>query len=301
MTNAFRLAVLLAAVAAPVMSQESGSVRFVGSLSLRESLDGFGGLSGLELSDDGRAFWVVSDEGTLFSGNIVRQEDDAIAGIADLSGHLLRYPGGEPVRGYRNDAEGLAMGADGTLFISFEGEHRIWSYPGIDPRTWDGGGVVPVTPHPEFAKLQNNSSLETLAVAPDGALLAIPERSGVLNRPFPVYRFLDGEWIADASIPRRPPYLAVGGDFGPDGRFYLLERHLRGVFGFQTRVRRFDYGPDGFGNEVTLIETNAARHDNLEGIAVWRDRDGDIRLTMVSDDNFRGFQRSEFVEYVVKE
>lgn len=40
-------------------------------------------------------------------------------------------------------------------------------------------------------------------------------------------------------------------------------------------------------------------HDNLEGISVWQDPDGRIRLTMISDDNFMVFQRTEIVEYAV--
>ena len=51
-----------------------------------------------------------------------------------------------------------------------------------------------------------------------------------------------------------------------------------------------------------LFRSSAAgEHDNLEGIAVWRDRNGDIRITMISDDNYRAFQRTEFVEYRVVE
>ena len=45
----------------------------------------------------------------------------------------------------------------------------------------------------------------------------------------------------------------------------------------------------------------AVRHDNLEGLAVWRDDSGAIRLTMISDDNFNLLQRTELVEYAVPE
>jgi hypothetical protein len=50
-----------------------------------------------------------------------------------------------------------------------------------------------------------------------------------------------------------------------------------------------------------LLRSAAGTHDNLEGLAVWRDVGGHIRLTMISDDNFRFFQKTEFVEYVVAE
>ena len=81
------------------------------------------------------------------------------------------------------------------------------------------------------------------------------------------------------------------------GRLYLLERDFAGI-GFRSRVRRF--APDGTGEEV-LLETGIGVHDNLEGISVWRDDLSRIRLTMVSDDNFRFFQRTEFVEYALGE
>jgi hypothetical protein len=93
----------------------------------------------------------------------------------------------------------------------------------------------------------------------------------------------------------------VGADFVPDGGFYLLERQLASVFGFSSRVRRFRITGDTLTDEETLFETEAGRFDNLEGLAVWRGPDGDIRLTMISDDNFNFFQITEFVEYRIKE
>ena len=81
-----------------------------------------------------------------------------------------------------------------------------------------------------------------------------------------------------------------------NGRSWKVEKdvkpHLLTPFQ-RARVRRMAL--DGTGIE-TLIET--ARHDNLEGLAVWQAADG-LRLTMISDDNFRWFQRTEIVEYRV--
>ena len=82
--------------------------------------------------------------------------------------------------------------------------------------------------------------------------------------------------------------------------FYLLERGFTG-FGFRSRVRRFELSAHGFGPEETLFESPVWRHDNLEGIGVWRDGAGQIVLTMISDDNFFAIQRTELVEYIVPE
>jgi hypothetical protein len=47
-----------------------------------------------------------------------------------------------------------------------------------------------------------------------------------------------------------------------------------------------------------MIFTSAVgQHDNLEGLSVWRDAKGTIRLTMIADDNFYFFQTTEIVEY----
>lgn len=261
----------------------------------------FGGFSGFDIAPDGQSFWVVSDNGYGSHGALMRDAKGEITAITGYSSQWLQGPDGKVVEGIENDAEALAMDGSGGIYVSFEGKHRVWYYPAIDPGFWAWAGSREVPPHPDFSTLQNNSSLEALAVAPDGAVVTIPERSGVLTRPFPIYRYRNGEWDTRLSVPRQPPFLVAGADFGPDGRLYILERHLNGIFGFQSRVRRFDYGEDGLTGEVTLFESRTGQHDNLEGIGVWRDGAGRIRMTMVSDNNFRSFQRNEIVEYVVEE
>jgi len=77
----------------------------------------------------------------------------------------------------------------------------------------------------------------------------------------------------------------------------VLERHFARRQGFSSRVRRLEIGT---GAVETVFQSPIGDHDNLEGLAVWRDESGAIRLTMVSDDNFRrALQETEFVEYVL--
>lgn len=299
MIRAVAPVVWLLSLAAPALAQPVATLE--SRFTWRADARWFGGFSGLELAADGVSAWVVSDDGFGSAVRIRRDDRGQITGVDGYKSQWLKKPDGEVVRGIENDAEDLALSPDGSLLVSFEGEARIWRYPRLDPTGWDWSGSVLIDPHPDFKGLQNNSSLESLAVAPDGAILTMPERSGVLTRPFPVYRFRDGVWDTRLSVPRKPPFLLAGADFGPDGRLYVLERHLNGIFGFKTRVRRFDYGDDALTNEVTLIDSRTGQHDNLEGIAVWRGDDGDIRITMISDDNFKSFQRTELVEYRVRE
>lgn len=139
-----------------------------------------------------------------------------------------------------------------------------------------------------------------MAIDRRGWLYAIPERSGVLTRPFPVYRYNGKKWDKKLNIPRKAPFLVVGADFGPDQKLYVFERNFKFPIGFATRIRRFTLTASGFQNEETLLETRLGLHDNLEGISVWKDKRNRIRITLVSDNNFKFFQRTELVEYVVQ-
>nr|WP_249219060.1 esterase-like activity of phytase family protein [Loktanella sp. SALINAS62] len=271
--------------------QADTSAEYLGRFVWQDTDPAFGGLSGLELNADGSQIWALGDRGVLWTGDVMR-DDGLIASIALDSPHTLRTSKGDPVSGSTADAEGLALSGDGRLYVSFEGLARLAAYP--DPN----GPAVRIPRAESFADMQGNASLEALAiVGSDGALYTLPERSGAVTRPFPVYRYLDGEWSTVFSIPRTDTFLPVGADIGPDGLFYLLERDFTG-FGFRSRVRRMQM--DGTGLEL-LLETSTGTHDNLEGISVWRDAAGDIRLSLVSDDNFRWFQTTEIVEYRVSD
>ncbi len=283
----FVLAILLGLLAQPLAA---ANLRFEDKYIWSAPTEGFGGFSGLEVTADGRNFTTISDRGKILTGQFQRQ-DGKISGVTVLQFVPLLNRKSKPVHRYNTDAEGLAVGPQGRIFVSFEGNHRVWRYK--SPIS----AATRVRPHPDFKHFQNNSGMEALAVDSNGTLYTMPERSGEINRPFPVYRYLGAKWIKGLSIPRRGRFLAVGADFGPDGKFYLLERDFIWYRGFATRIRRFELTDAGFSNEETLLTTDFGTYDNLEGIATWLDSAGRIRLTMVSDDNFNFLQTTEFVEY----
>ena len=284
----FQLAAALVCVAVKAMAEPQAE--YAGSYAWFERGKAFGGFSGLEISGDGSSFMATSDRGSIASGALLRDGNGRITGVDAEPLRPLKNAKGNKLDRYEADAEGLAVRQDGRIYVSFEAFHRVWTYS--DPES----EAAWLPSHPDFRLFQNNSSLEAIAIGPDGALYTLPERSGQITNPFPVYRYMGGEWSVPFAIPRRGELLPVGADFGPDGRFYLLERHLS-LFRFSSRVRSFRMDGDAISDERLVFESSPGKHDNLEGIAVWRDAAGDIRLTMISDDNFNDFQRTEFVEY----
>lgn len=252
--------------------------------------DDFGGFSGLWVSEDGATFAAIGDRGVFAEGRLVRSDGVITKVKLDRFGPLAGRKEGDPDP-FLGDAEGLAVASDGTRYVSFEGNHRVWRYSDFAKRPdwthkWD-----------RFWSLQRNSGLEALAIDADGVLYAIPERSGKLERPFPVYRLKNGAWDEELSLTRSGRFLVVGADFGPDGMLYLLERDFEWFGGFRSRIRRFSLGASGFDGGETLLESRLGLFDNLEGLSVRRGADGGIVVTAISDDNFSAFQSTWFVEF----
>ncbi|MBN2905345.1 MAG: esterase-like activity of phytase family protein [Rhodobacteraceae bacterium] len=253
------------------------------------SVPGAGGLSGLELSDDGAQFTAISDRGGFLTGRIARGNGTAIA-LTDLTRWAMRNSQGRRLHGLKADAEGLAIGPDGRFYVSFERDHRILSWLSLQGHPF----ALPAPPGARTLPL--NGGMEALAISADGALHTLAEEG---TGPLVLWRRSPEGWKDPLSLPRRGRFRPVGADFGPDGRFYLLERDFFFPLGFRTRVRRFDLTADGALNETELLSTPFGQFGNLEGVSVWRGTDGAIRLSMVSDNNTSVLQRNQFVEYRV--
>jgi len=271
----------------------AADARLLSSYTWKNADRNFGGLSSIHLGANGENFLMSTDQGLFYSGKIIRN-GTKITSVTDQKFSQIKDTKGNPVSGKNlGDSEGIAIRPDGRIYVSFERYHRVWTYrDATSEAAW-------LPRHPEFKRLQNNSSLEALAIDAKGWLYTLPERSGKLDKPFPVYRYNGTAWDNRLSIPRRGNFLAVGADFGPDGKFYLLERYFKKPIGVFSRVRRFDVTKTGFINEETILTSALNQHDNLEGISVWQDDQNKIRITLVSDDNFNFIQRTELVEYII--
>lgn len=232
----------------------------------------FGGLSAIEMNASGTHALVLSDRGRLFELDMTRQAGR----IETVTTGFVGWLGG--------DSEGLAVQDDTTWFVSFEWPARV-----------DVAWHACLPSHPDFAEMDGNRELEALAISEEGHLYTLPEGRPKDAEGYPLYRHDGTGWATIAHL--RSDFAPVGADFGPDGHLYLLERHF-GLLGFQNRILRWDLStPD----PEILWASRPAAFDNLEGLSVWQDKDGQIRISLVSDDNFQPFLRMELVEFVLRD
>ena len=283
-----RLLALLAIAAAPA---RAGGLELDSRFVWRADLPDFGAYSALAVSDAGTSFVTVSDKGNWVRGQLIRDPAGRLIGAEATASGPLRDPNGAAVANYDFDAESLALDNAGRMLVSFEANHRVWAYADL------AGPATPLPGGPILDRLQGNSGLEAIFTTHDGTLHAIPERSGKLDRPFPVYRLGPKGWDTAFTLPRRPPHLVTGADMGPDGRLYLLERHWNGFLSFSARIRSFRYTPRGLVDERTEWEGPLGSVDNLEGISAWVDSTGALRVTVISDDNRMVLQKTEMLEF----
>ncbi|MEX0306387.1 MAG: esterase-like activity of phytase family protein [Ruegeria sp.] len=278
-------------LAGPVWAVEIKTASLLGSYAWRNNAKWFGGFSAIHVSENGQHMIAVSDRSKLVTARIER-DGDKIIDVQILDHWPILSSRGATLSGLAGDSEGLAIASDGSLYISFEGIHRVVHYTAPDAK-------ARVLPRPEaFLSLDQNGSLEALAIDDRGRLYTLAEKNRTVQGAIPVYRWDGSRWSAPFVLPARGKFLPVAADFGPDGRLYILERAVS-LTGFRSRLRRWVVDDDVPQAGEVLFETGTGTHDNLEGLSVWRDLEGRLRATMVSDDNFFALQRTELVEYLL--
>ncbi len=258
----------------PVGAMLADGVTYAGGLTLRGA--DLHGLSDLKIVGD--TAWTVSDFGTLIRFRLAKDGEGRLTGAEAATSRPLVGPDGDPLMPKeRADAEGLAILDDGTVLVSFERDHRIWSYGR------DGTARPTPVPHPD-AVFPDNGGMEGLAASGADGWVVLGEE--------------DGGWTCRASgcaaLAAYPTigadgFRITGADRDPAGGWFIVERYFSAPLDMRARVRRLT--PDGTMGP-TLIELRPpASVDNMEGIAAVATPSG-IRLYLLSDDNHTPLQRT---------
>lgn len=302
-----------------------GDLAFVGGFHLTSTDKRFGGLSGLDLLDDGNLL-AISDQGDFvwldLAADGVTPVRARIAGMHDASGASLHGKS-------EADSEGLAY-QDGLALVSFEGDHRVLGFNLADcganargaPITFGlFGSDMSAAFKRQGLKVGGNTGIEGLAITPDWFLFAGLESKTGDASPLSA-RALEDSPEFDLTIGEGMPPL-VGLDILPDGddvRVFSLHRSTRALDSnvisiVETRFTRWLDQSRLPANRISEIEHRThARFkpgatrvlaqmnlfvtlDNFEGIAARQMPDGRVRLYVISDDNFSAKQRTLLMVY----
>ena len=267
-----------------------GALDLLGAFELRSADPHFGGISGARLAH-GRLL-LLSDRSRVFEVTWPTHRGRTTFALP-LSSQIALVDG----RGRPLDAEALEVTPGGDLLVADEGRSRLFRYgPGF--------GVPKTKPRPlaeGFAEHRpTNEGVETLALLPDGSLLAIAEGAWIDDGLHAAVR-MNG----NGSVPLR--YRAAAGFVPTDAevagdQLFVLERRLSLLGGWQTRIVAVPLAELPTGSEAVFAGHELARisgstlGENYEALTAWRDDAGAYRLLLVSDDNFSGLQSTRLLE-----
>lgn len=281
-----------------------GEIAFRGGLVLRSPYEHFGALSGLEILPDGRLM-AVADTGFWLTGTLI-EEDGWLRGIDNVAITPILDADGDPGnRKSSADAEGLRFDPrTGTLLVSFEQNHRVSRF---DPADVANALPTPVS-LPALTGLRGNRGIEAVAVAPEGGPLG--EAIVILSETSSGGEGIRG-WVVGGpeagtfTVRRIGTFSITDAVFLPNGDLFILERNFSLSEGIGMRIRRLsaaDIHPGAVvDGPVILFDDHLFQIDNMEGMALRELPDGDVLITLVSDNNHSLLQRTLLLQFVWRE
>lgn len=285
-----------------------GELEWRGGLVLTSVSKNFGGWSGITFQPGTNKFLAVSDAGTWMSGELT-YDGNRPKGIRKARLGPIKALNGKPLR--RNvdrDAEAVTLISgtlsNGVALVSFERNDRIGRFP---IRKGMLGAPVHYTRRPPGVGRFGNKGIEAVTLLRGGryrgAMVSFAEEpvrgkglhSGWIWRKGKAQRFrvagLGDYAITDAASLK-------------DGTILLLERRFRWTDGVRMRLRRIEHSslrPKSVVKGRVLLKADLSNEiDNMEGLAIRELPSGEVRLTMISDNNFNSLlQRTVLLEFAI--
>ncbi|SDG12757.1 esterase-like activity of phytase family protein [Pelagibacterium luteolum] len=279
---------------------------FRGGIQLSGDHPDFGGLSGLAFLDDKR-FVMVTDEGRFVSGSL-ELENGAPSALSEVEIDVIRNSAGAPLpRKFAQDSEAVEVvirdGAPIAVRVGFEHLTRVADFDMVDGRP--GGAAREIAIPNWLTEQRTNDSIESVCIAPPtspiaGSTLIITEGHSIVP----------GSWAAtllgerdrgDLSLAQEGWVNPTDCAFLPDGDLLVLERSFA-FLTFTVQIRRIqaeDVRPGAIMNGEVLLRHAGGEVDNFEGLGVRVLPNGETRITIVSDNNFLGIQRSLLLDFTL--
>ena len=279
-----------------------GELTFLAGFQLELDEPDFGGLSGLDITDDGSRLVAVSDRGWWVTADLSQDESGKLLSVQNLTLHPLFDFDGAPLAdrpagdGDRwRDAEDMARTFDGGYYVTFEREHRLWHYDAI--------GALPfaIELPSDVMQLRANGGLESVALLSDGRPLVFAEEPRGDDQVIDGWLLESGAWRMIAYQGRDDFSVTSMAGLG-DGSIVVLERWFTEPAFLSIRLRHIApemlHGDGIIDPPVLAAFSNSLLIDNFEGLAIRPAPDGSgYLLYIVSDDNFSTNQRTLLYQF----
>ncbi|GER06225.1 hypothetical protein GCM10007972_09440 [Iodidimonas muriae] len=297
--------------AQPDAAAKLGALEFVTALELTSKDKDFGGLSSIEIKEDGSAFLALTDRGHWLWAQLDLEQGRPVSVAAARMAQMLNADG-KPLKAGWRDSESLTL-ADGRALVGLESNDRILAFDLV------GGKNAELFSNPaplfaahgkdmdvpaEMLKHPRNGGLEAMVHMASGDLLAFSEHGRTSGGLLKLWLYKDG--VAQSLFFDAPgDFVPTDAAQMPDGDILVLMRRftpLTGVAALLVRFSAEDIVPG-----ATLVGEELARLvppltvDNMEGLAVRKNPEGGDLVYMISDDNFSPLQRTILLVYALKE
>ncbi len=266
---------------------EFGAFTWRGGLTLTSPSEDFGGLSGLILGNNCQDLLAIGDRGDWLTAKL-SYTGDTLSGFATPLMERMRDSKGKPLRsGIWSDAEAIARLQSGKIGVAFERRVHLGTY---DVSAMGLAAPFKALPYPNAIDDGPwNGEIESLGQLPSGSFIAIAERQrdGNGNSLAWIWRGTDSTAFA---IERYGSYNVTDLAVLADGSVLILERRITSTSLPGMAIRRFDAKSIEAGDLIKpdlLLEASLPLYaiDNMEGLALC-ERNGETRVTLVSDNNF---------------
>lgn len=293
-----------------------GDLEWLGGLELTGSSRHFGALSGVTLSDDGRDFVAVTDNGFWVSGRIESDGQGAPVALSDVTMAPLRDRTGAVLNLKSSaDAEAITQATVNgrpVFLVAFERNHRIEVYPratGKDPVS-EGARPIRFNAPAGIRRLGANKGIEAIAAGlPDtpaaGLTIMFAERGRPAGSDIPAWLVQPDGTARAFRVRQRDRFDVTDAVFLANGDVVILERRFDYSTGIFMRLRRLPFSTLRTGRTVDgpimMTADFTDQIDNMEALGTHREADGSTVFTILSDDNRSVLQRTLLLRFRLRE
>jgi len=276
-----------------------------GGIELTSESKIFGGLSGITFTGANNQFTMVSDIGYFFTGKLVYDKTGAPLALDNVLASLITNSKGAALpRKFAKDAEAIDViyrqNKPAAIRVGFENLTRVADFELINGKP-KGAALIVAIPS-ALSNERTNASLESLCIAPPtspiaGSTLLITEKMlengsvvgfmlGVKDR---------GRLHLKKAIGLNPTDCA----FLENGDLLILERGIGFLsFTMQLRLVKADeVQPGAMLRGKSILKASGGDIDNMEGLAIHKNENGVEIITIISDDNFNGWEKNLLLQF----